>query len=380
MSVTVAPLSSEIERSAHSLRMFRDNLYERLGRTEIPSLNGLRAIAIFTVILFHADIAAPGLNSGHGVMLFFVLSGFLITWILLRERDKTGTVSLRNFYIRRSLRIFPAFYGYWALVMVGLSVRHTPIAWGHAISALFYVNNYYYALSTHVVGWLQHAWSLAVEEQFYLLWPLAFVFLARRRKLVPALLVAIPAFWLCRAILYLEGAPERYIVRAFEARGDMLLVGCLLAVLLKREYGLRFWQRCCTWPALVATIAALQISLLYTETDWYRFCVASAIEPPLMAMLIIQLVVMGERLLGWGPIRYIGRVSYGMYLYHEIGHAVGERLSTQPFIVLLIGIGVTTVMATLSFFLLEQPLLQLKDKTLQIMGARRPALCPSRIS
>ena len=139
---------------------------------QIPALDGLRAIAAFLVVLYHGGIAvSPG---GLGVLAFFVISGFLITWLLLDEQERHGGVSLRLFYVRRTLRIFPAFYVYWVLVVALSAIRHR-VVWPQAIASLFYVNNYYQGLFGDPNTGLSHSWSLGVEEQFYLLWAPAFI-------------------------------------------------------------------------------------------------------------------------------------------------------------------------------------------------------------
>jgi peptidoglycan/LPS O-acetylase OafA/YrhL len=125
-------------------------LESRLAQSKIPALDGVRAIAISLVVVdhlhFHAIRAWEESLGRTGVTLFFVLSGFLITWLLIKENDRAGEISLHNFYVRRLLRIFPGFYVFWA-VYVGLAwVAHKHIAWGNCIAALFYVNNYYWPL------------------------------------------------------------------------------------------------------------------------------------------------------------------------------------------------------------------------------------------
>src|SRR5206468_178206 len=107
----------------------------------IPKLSGLRAISAFLVIAYHYGI--PYVSAGLGVLVFFVISGFLITWLLLREADHFGKISLRRFYARRALRIFPAFYVYWLVVTAVVFFAGRWIIWPHAISALAYVSNYY---------------------------------------------------------------------------------------------------------------------------------------------------------------------------------------------------------------------------------------------
>ena len=117
------------------------SLTAALKRPSLPSLDGLRAVAVFIVVLYHFGLTA--VNGGQGVLIFFVISGFLITWLLLKEEEKWGSVSLKLFYLRRTLRIFPAFYAYWILVVVGFGLLGKHVHPVQATAAFFYVNNYY---------------------------------------------------------------------------------------------------------------------------------------------------------------------------------------------------------------------------------------------
>ena len=155
-----------------------------------------------------------------------------------------GDVSLRLFYLRRSLRIFPAFYVFWAVIVIGMGVlRHKPVAWPQAISALFYTSNYYQAITGNWQTALFHTWSLAIEEQFYLLWPALFMALRGNDRRIRLMFTAIPCFWMYRWILGACGVPEGYIYAALDTRADHLLTGCLLAVLLFEKRGGNIWTR-----------------------------------------------------------------------------------------------------------------------------------------
>ena len=153
------------------------HLAEGLKRSQLPALDGIRAIAAFLVVISHAGYA--WVPAGLGVLAFFVLSGFLITWLLLKEDAKYGEVSLRLFYARRALRIFPAFYVYWALVVGSRLLLDRPLIWTQAIASFFYVTNYYQAINGDPNTSLSHTWSLGIEEQFYFLWPLTFLLLRK---------------------------------------------------------------------------------------------------------------------------------------------------------------------------------------------------------
>jgi peptidoglycan/LPS O-acetylase OafA/YrhL len=348
-----------------------DSLYERLQRRQIPALDGVRMIAVFLVILYHFGFTAvPG---AHGVMLFFVLSGFLITWLLLEEQATTGTVSLTAFYWRRTLRIFPAFYAFWLFVVVVGLLRSGDPPSAHAWSAFFYVSNYYSALNAHPVNAFSHTWSLGIEEQFYLIWP--FVFLQCRgnlrllTKVLGAVIVVVAIHRI--ALLYVVGVDQSYVYSAFDTRVDQLMVGALTAVLLKRRVLQKFWASACGHPfAPVVTIALLAASITVGATSGghYRYAVGFVVEPFLYAILLIQLVGLSHTAM-WSwldspPAAFLGRISYPLYLYQQITlYPVRRVLSQTPVpLQLLAAVLVTVLVATISYVVIERPFLRLKRR------------------
>ncbi len=221
------------------------SLGANLAKSHLPSLDGLRATAVFLVVFYHADIAWA--SGGLGVLAFFVLSGFLITWLLLKEEERSGTISLKSFYARRSLRIFPAFYAYWLLVTAALLLVQKRYVVAQAISSLFYVTNYYQALHGDPNTDFSHTWSLAVEEQFYLLWPVFFLLLKNARNRLKFLIGAVVGISLYREILvFLVHRDQGYIYEAFDTRADHLLIGCLLAVALRGGKWTNLWRWLCS--------------------------------------------------------------------------------------------------------------------------------------
>ena len=350
------------------------SLESKLSHSHIPALDGLRAVAVFLVIIGHFGfVMVPG---GHGVMIFFVLSGFLITWLLLKENERTGTISLGAFYKRRTLRIFPAFYAYWLMMVVLLVATGRAVLWPHAWSALFYTSNYYSAINGDPNNGFSHTWSLAIEEQFYLLWPFLFLMLrGNLRRMTIFLAGLIGAVWIHRAILcYGFNIDQAYIYAAFDTRLDELMVGCLLAVLLKRGSLASVWRTISSNVLLpFATIALLAISIYAGEAyiDRYRDVFGFAIEPLLFAILIVQMIALSStRMWGWTerrPVRFLGRISYSLYLYQQLTlHAVRHALEAYPVIVQLsAAISVTIVLATLSHYIIERPFLNLKSRSAQ---------------
>lgn len=310
-----------------------------------------------------------------GVEVFFVLSGFLITWLLIKESDKTGDVSLLGFYKRRALRIFPAFYVFLFFGLAIILVRHSDgtVPWAHIASAFFYVSNYYHALNRPDDSYVTATWSLSIEEQFYLLWPFLFSFFKNRLETMTKILLGIIGLvWIHRAMLHLGfGIHPTYLYHAFDTRADELMVGCLLAVLIKRETYVPLWRALCRqsyYPLI--TIILLAVSSMFHYNPTYRFVFGYAIEPILIAALIVQLIYFSDtfswRFIEWPWVKYLGRISYSLYLYQAITLFTARRLTQdRPVLVQLVfAIGITVLFASASYFIIEKPFLKLRDKKL----------------
>jgi peptidoglycan/LPS O-acetylase OafA/YrhL len=288
-----------------------------------PALDGLRALSICAVIWHHAtpEQLSGVAGRGHlGVRLFFALSGFLITTLLLREKQSTGSLALGRFWLRRSLRLFPLYYAVLALfVAYAFSLPIDAAQRLHFFDSLpFY--------ATHTANWFVHfgvthpilfafAWSLSTEEQFYLLWPPLIKWLPRRGWLVLALLALIVLDQLLERDLLPWAIPRLslpgIIVRSFVAS---IGFGALLAIGLDDARGFRWLSRglghAFSLPVcvlLVATGVAWPPHMFVFFELALAALVASAVLCPQHAL---------ARALGSAPLRHVGRVSYGMYLFH----------------------------------------------------------------
>lgn len=332
----------------------------------IPRLDFLRMVSAAIVVFYHSGYEA--IPAGFGVLTFFVISGFLITHLLIREKEATGTIAFRNFYIRRSLRIFPPFYVYWIIAIAALTLRHTKIIWPQAICALLYVNNYYQGLHGYPSSLFSHTWSLGVEEQFYLLWPAAFVLLRNRLPtLAKGLLFVIPALWIYRSFLYFHGASDPYIYTSFETRIDAILVGCLFAILLHINAVPRLMEQLRRPRYLPLTLGALALSVFGGGPLGYAYrdVVGFAIDPLLLIILILQLIETGQA--DWMDTRlivYLGGISYSTYLYQQLViPAVTKPLHSFPKPIISIACLVGTwIVASISYELVEKPTLRLKER------------------
>jgi peptidoglycan/LPS O-acetylase OafA/YrhL len=348
-----------------------EKLHLQLGNKHLPALDGVRMIAVFLVIFFHFGL--KGVPGAHGVMMFFVLSGFLITWLLLEEQDKTGTVSLRGFYRRRTLRIFPAFYAFWLYVAVLSLVRGSQGSWAPAWSAFFYVSNYYSALQGHPENAFSHTWSLSIEEQFYLLWPMAFLMCRQNVRVMTKFLVAVIAVVAVhRAVLSaVFQVNQSYIYSAFDTRIDQLMIGCLLAVSLRRHALRAFWNGACAHAAMPLLTVAAIIGSIYVGpmlVPRYRHVIGFTLEPLLMAVFLAQVIALSStRAWAWldaAPVRYLGRISYSLYLYQQVTmYPVRRVLAAFPVAIqLLAAIAVTIAVASLSYYFIERPFLRWKHR------------------
>jgi peptidoglycan/LPS O-acetylase OafA/YrhL len=339
-------------------------LQARMRLRRIPALDGMRAFALSLAVLYHAGF--ENINGATGVLMFFVLSGFLITWLLLSEQESTGRVALGSFYKRRFLRLYPPLLLYIALDLAVWAHGHRRLDWGLVAADLGYYSNYYQALvPVAQPAFASHTWSLGVEEQFYLLWPLALIaWPGNLRSLARFTAAAILGVWFYRAALHLGGVNEGYIYRAFDTRLDQLLVGCLTAVVVRGRMATAWVTRLLSrpwYPAISFGLLFLSSMRAWDQSFTYRHLVAWTIEPPLVAVLLIQVIVACDRkpwsVLESRPLRYIGVMSYSIYLFHPLTLPAGQRLLNaygEP-APLVAGLAVTLAFAAACFVFVERP-------------------------
>ncbi|MBT8171088.1 acyltransferase family protein [Falsiruegeria litorea] len=343
------------------------------------SLNGLRFFCIFAVLWHHAPIwtqlSDPQriLTRGFlGVDFFFVLSGFLITTLLLREEDRSGRFSLKGFYWRRILRIVPVYF----LVVTAISIYYIGIKGMGELLEL--VPFYYLFLSNFLVEdipMLAPTWSLSVEEQYYLIWPMLLL-LVPRRSILPLLvvliflnLVAVTGGLRLIGIQPIESYP--LLFKMFTATYAPILIGSGLAVLLhKRESFRRFAQLFGSkWssPILFTTLLILIQMLPADMTGWPNLILHLA-----MASCLASIVIREDHQLRcvfeWSPFIRVGEISYGVYLYHLIGLHIATlilaKLGTdEGWIIFLVYSAISICIAELSFRLYETRFFKLRYKT-----------------
>jgi peptidoglycan/LPS O-acetylase OafA/YrhL len=345
----------------------------------VPAFDGVRAAAVLLVVSAHLRLLAGAgyarwqPKGGHlGVDIFFVLSGFLITALLLREEATTRAIRFGAFYGRRALRLLPALLLFVGVYLVYVRVDH--IQWSLArnsiVSVVFYFANWK-IVTAHsfpsIAPGLAHVWSLSIEEQFYLVWPLLLaVLLGLRRKLTSAVAIAtgaIATVVVVRALLLQHTAPGILYFRT-DMRADSLLIGALAAQLWVRA---RLPVRALApsaWIALAFLAFCawrLPVPNRFLYYGGYTL-IAAAVAVVLLAILETSWSV--TRVLETRALRAIGRVSYGIYLWHYFVFYVIARhtRSWNPAGRVVIGLAITTFAVVFSWYVVERPALRLKRR------------------
>jgi peptidoglycan/LPS O-acetylase OafA/YrhL len=342
-----------------------------------PSLDGLRALAVAAVVAYHLD---AGWASGGflGVDAFFVLSGFLITSLLLTEWDRMRTLSLTAFWARRARRLLPALILVLLAVAAYATWQARPVQLGSLrgdmISTLCYGANWnfihsgqsYFALFTDASP-LRHTWSLAIEEQFYLVWPLvtlACLRLARGRRALLAAVCVVGAIAsaVTMARLYDSADPSRAYYGT-DARAQLLLIGALLAILLARFRPRRLSAISATHT--LGVVGGLYVLWAFTrvaDTDAWMYTGGYAVFGLAVAAVIVSVTqpesTPWRRVLSLGPIVWLGRISYGIYLWHwpVIVVVSPDRTGLDGASLTVLRVTLTLVLAALSFYIVELPI------------------------
>jgi peptidoglycan/LPS O-acetylase OafA/YrhL len=337
----------------------------------LPQLDGFRGVAVMLVLIGHLlefSISVPAWSAAGaalaslGVFLFFVLSGFLITSLLYAEKRDLGNVSLRNFYIRRVLRLAPALLAFLSVITILMAFRAvTDVPPYELVACLFYGRNFVGHSDT-----LAHLWSLSLEEQFYLCWPVVFAFLPLKRALQFSLWITVSmAMWRGLAIyagLFVYGRGIYYMRPYF--RFDSILIGACLAIALARypEFLSRAQVFCRRTPAAPVWLVLFAWSLWGEAISKPLYL---TIQMVLIALLLLQLILARE---GWSfrffsqpPLGYIGKISYSLYLWQQVflmtktpDWGVIRRFPLEIVIIF--------ALAILSYNCIERPALKLKKR------------------
>ncbi len=342
--------------------------------TYYPALDGLRTIAVGIVLCAHGGVTWFR-SGGVGVDIFFVLSGFLITTILRTERQRTGAISFRNFYARRFLRLAPALLLTCAVVAVAKPAFGEPFPGTDLALALSYTANWAQALYGHYMTWLNHCWSLAIEEQFYLIWPLVILGIERG--------VRAPG---TKAGLLLAGAAGIAIYRAWhvgvwtderinfglDTRMDSLMTGAALSYLVQAlsdkklpDGASRVLGRGFAPLALVTLFLIPNIVTWYSPwMGWIGYVLVAGLAATVLADLVLGRHSLLAPVLATRPMVFVGKISYGLYLLHLPVYFAVEKVIPDAPLVVRLGwkVGVSLALATMSFYWVEKRFLKLKDR------------------
>jgi len=345
-----------------------------LGRR--PALDGLRAIAIIAVIGVHVStILAPSLAGKWfvggllGVNMFFVLSGFLITALLLQEHRRTARISLTSFWRRRSLRLFPALYAVLIVQLLYTAIVHDPIGYTLKGDGLIvgYVSNWAWAYGWPQPFGLSQTWSLGVEEQFYVVWPLLLIALLwmRRTRLVPVVASAV-AVGSALFRWHLADATIDWVrpIAETPAELDSIMAGALLAWALHAGWRpSRTMLRLLVLPAVCFLGWQIQ-TYSPVRIDGQRISVFGHLVVPVVAVCTVIVILAAlepngivYRVLVLSPLRWIGRLSYSLYLWHVPVFVCLVRSNFVPneLARAIVGVAISFTLATASYYLIERP-------------------------
>jgi peptidoglycan/LPS O-acetylase OafA/YrhL len=290
----------------------------------IPTLDGWRALSVITVVLYHGrdiffcDYPQVRQLLSHcdlGVDVFFAISGFLICGQLVREQGRDGNISLRRFYARRCLRILPASYTYLAVICILSALVIIPVNYSEFPSCLLFYRNFM-PLGGDVQGgvYTAHFWSLAVEEQFYLLWPMLLILLKSRRAARVAFLLAATAY------VWKVAAHSQWIASLLPpaasllSRADTILWGCIAAIYFPL---IRRWVIRVRFTQLWLPVAAILPVAFLTHIP-ELVSLSSIMLTALVLSTVLQPGSLLARFLEWQPLRWIGTLSYSIYVWQEL--------------------------------------------------------------
>lgn len=353
----------------------------------LPGLNGIRAIAAVAVLFSHINMSLPSFNitalslfgfrdskpqsyilGEHAVTMFFVLSGFLITYLLLKEYEKTKTIQIRAFYMRRILRIWPLYFLYISIL---ISFLYFFLDWNFNLNLLYYLfftANVPFVNGDNIDG-MYHLWSISVEEQFYLFWPLVFLFLIKRQFL-PYLMGILVCLSVFRIGLWFYVPYSKIAIYSYVNRFDCMFFGAIGAFLFFKNHFLinvlnsKVNQIFC-WTVLLL--------MILNKFSFLNSIVEVFIVEYVTLTLIIGQIKGNNKFFNLEvlPFTYLGKISFGIYVYHPLiiifvakyfhFENYTEPLYYAIFIYFLI-ISITLLISHLSFFYFEKRFAKMKHK------------------
>lgn len=342
-----------------------------------PALDGLRGLTILVVMAFNGHLL--WLRGGFvGVDIFFVLSGFLITALLVQDLPRTPGTGLKNFYFRRALRLLPALIPLFlfciAYALILQPADKAAVTLKGVLYTLFYVANWVQIPPNPPgIGALSHAWSLSVEEQFYIIWPLLLLLLLKLKSktVVLVILSLLVAVSLALNILFWHaGASYLRMYFGSDTRANELLIGCIAALIL--SWGTIKASNSLKWvfhSASLISLAGILISFFVVKYDGaFIYNGGFTLISIGTAVLILDLVLFPSilsRCFEYPPLVWIGKISYGLYLWHFPVFQAAQKLfegRMNPIFYEIAEVVVTLIVATFSYYFLEQPFLKLRRR------------------
>ncbi|WP_372011292.1 acyltransferase family protein [Paenibacillus chitinolyticus] len=352
---------------------------KQLLKRYMPGLDGLRAISVLAVIAYHFNLkwAKGGLL---GVEVFFVLSGYLITDQLLWELKTQRKISFLHFWIRRIRRLLPAMVSMLLVVALGLILidpSRMQTLRGDFLSSVFYVNNWY--LIFHQVSYFEsfgppspigHLWSLSIEEQFYVVWPLLLFFLVRllgrRGRLAVCILLGAAVSAIAMALLYVPGTDPSRVYYGTDTRAFAILIGAALAVVWPSW---RLTDRISSGARLLldvlGAVAMLILFIMMNRTNEYDsslypvgFLFLSVVTAVIIAVLVHPASQLGP-ILAAKPLRWIGKRSYSLYIWHYpviILSSPAANVGEPGFVDILLQLTLIFMLSALSYRFVEEPI------------------------
>jgi peptidoglycan/LPS O-acetylase OafA/YrhL len=348
----------------------------------IPSLDGIRAISVFIVFLSHTGLGSiiPG---GFGVTIFFLLSGFLITTLLRMEFSRYQRINLRDFYLRRVLRILPPLYVTMALA-IGLyfiGTEHVVIPLAGTIAQALQVSNFYSIFSTSgaILPGTGVFWSLAIEEHFYLLFPLLYVwmiprFSVRHQTIVLLALCAIGLAWRCVLYFHFHADPIRTYYGT-DTRFDSILLGCIFAIVANPilKDPLHAWcLRQMKWLLPLAVVSILVTLLLRDEgfRETLRYTLQGLALIPLFIAAIHYQDAWPVRFLNLPFMRFLGVLSYSLYLCHAVFlETIHRNWDTNPVLTNVVGLVCALGFSTMVHYWVERPCTKIRKRLSKVLKA-----------
>jgi len=347
-------------------------------RDRIGALDGWRGIAVLLVLVDHAGemtharwLHAATRTGATGVGIFFALSGYLITTLLLGEQRKTGAIRTGGFYVRRAFRILPALLAYLGALALLRAFEVLPVTGMQLVSPILLFRNY--LAGDWGAGWYTgHLWSLMVEAHFYLLWPLLLVVTRGNLKVLTAMALSVAAWR--EVSLHYHLLPGPWAPGRTDLRLDALLWGCILAIALSRPEPRAMLARYASGWVMLALVLVDVVSNLAHGQHYY-----SAFEPPILALLVVWPVLHPEsalrRVLDGRALGFAGAISYSVYLWQQLWMLFpGAPMPFPALQTFPANVAMAVICGIASYYIIEKPGIELGRRL--IASASRPKTQP----